>query len=326
MFESGGNLWELTSAARLHQLTNGPLRFASPVPARTGSSIYFLGLDQPSGLQMFDTREGFHPAPAFLGDTTRAAYSRDGEWVAWTDSDGRLWRARAADGSDKVRLTPDYLEAFLAHWSPDGKRLAVMAREPGRVWQTYLIDAAGGTPQHLLSENRNAADPDWSADGTKLVFGREPDLMGKESGPHTIEILDLSSGRIETVPGSEGLFSPRWSPDGRFIAALSLDQKSLMLYDLARQQWKQLAATSAADPVWSADSRSIYVHAFMDSTEPILKVSVPDGAVTSVADLSAFHNRNMVNYFFGGLTPQNQPLVVPQVGTGNLYTLDLKRK
>ncbi len=329
VFQSGGDLWELKGAGRtapLVQLTNGPLQFASPVPARAGSRIFFLGLDQPSGLQVFDGKDGFHPAPAFLGNTTRADYSRDGAWVAWTDSDGRLWRARAADGSDKVRLTPDYLEAFLAHWSPDGKRLAVMGREPGKVWQTYLIDAAGGTPQHLLSENRNAADPGWSADGTKLVFGREPDLMGKESGPHTIEILDLRSGRTEVVPGSEGLFSPRWSPDGRWIAALTLNQESLMLYDLTQRQWKPLAAISGADPVWSADSRAIYMHAFMDSTDPILKVNVPDGTVTTIADLSAFHNRNTVNYFFGGLTPANQPLVVPQVGTGNLYTLDLKQK
>jgi hypothetical protein len=55
-------------------------------------------------------------------------------------------------------------------------------------------------------------------------------------------------------------------------------------------------------------------------------VSVPDGAVHVVADLGDFHNLETVNYFFGGLTPANEPLVEPGIGTGNLYTLDLERR
>lgn len=328
VLQAGGNLWELKGGGRtsvLTKLTNGPLRFLSPVAARSGSRIFFMGLDQPSGLQKFINQEGFRPAPSFIADATRVDFSRDGVWVAWIDTDERLWRARAIDGSDKLQLTPEYLECFMAHWSPDGKRLAVMAREPGKVWRTYLIHAAGGTPRPLLNEDRNAADPDWSADGKRLVFGRESDPMGKESGPHSIQIIDLATEKTEVVPGSEGLFSPRWSPDGLWIAALSLNQKNLMLYDVGRRQWKELAATSAADPIWSVDSKSVYIHAFLDEKEPILKVSVPEGVIHVVADLNGFHNQETVNYFFGGLTPANEPLVEPRIGTGNLYTLDLKR-
>ncbi len=329
VLQAGENLWEMKGTGRtsvLVQLTNGPLRFLSPVAARSGSRIFFMGLDQPSGLQKFSGEEGFLPAPSFLADATRVAFSRDGVWVAWVDTDERLWRARATDGSDKLQLTPEYLEAFLAHWSPDGKRLAVMARERGTVWRTYLIDAAGGTPQPVLNEDRNAADPGWSADGKSLVFGREPDLMGKESGSHSIYIVDLATRKTEIIPDSEGLFSPRWSPDGRWIIALSLNQRSLMLYDVAQRRWKELASTSAADPTWSADSKAVYVHAFLDDKQPILEVKVPDGEIHVVADLSGFHDRETVNYFFGGLTPANEPLVEPRIGTGDLYTLDLKRR
>ena len=119
------------------------------------------------------------------------------------------------------------------------------------------------------------------------------------------------------------MFSPRWSPDGRWIVALSLDQKSLMIYDVAQREWKELARTSAADPIWSADSKSVYVHAFLEDQQPILKIDVPDGKVHMVADLSAFHDRATINYFFGGLNAANQPLVQPRIGTGNLYSLDL---
>ena len=329
VFQAGENLWTLPQALRTGpatQLTNGPLRFLSPVTAHTGSRVFFLGLDRPFGMQQFDEQEGFHPVPAFLANATRVTFSRDGVWVAWTDNDEKLWRARAADGSDKVQLTPPYLEVFMAHWSPDGKRLAVMAREQGKLWRTYLIDADGGAPQALLHEDRNAADPDWSADGKSLVFGREPDLMGKESGSHAIQILDLSTMQTGVLPGSEGLFSPRWSPDGRWIVALSLNQKTVMIYDVARRSWQELARTSAADPTWSLDSRSIYLHAFLDEKQPIVRISVPAGKIEKVADLSAFHDRVTVNYFFGGLTPNNEPMVEPRIGTGDLYTLDLKSR
>ena len=326
VFQANDNLWELKGLGRsatLLQLTNGPLRSLSPVAARDGSRIFFVGLEAPSGLQRFDTvRKEFRSAPAFLADANRVAFSRDGQWVAWTDIHEKLWRSHI-DGSDKVRLTSDGLEVFLAHWSPDGKRLAVMARRPGSVWQIYLVDTSGGKAEALLDETRNAADPSWSADGGSLVFGREPDLMGKENGSRTLQIINLSARQMHEIPNSQDLFSPRWSPDGQRIVALTLDQKTVMLYDVARQRWQRLASTSAADPVWSADSKAIYVHAFLADREPILRVEVPSGGFQTVADLGNFHDGEAANYFFGGVTPRGEPLVQPRVGTGNLYALDL---
>ncbi len=326
IFQADDNLWKLTgrgSRATLFQLTNGPLRFLSPVAAPNGNRIFFVGLESPSGLQRFDPeRKEFRSAPAFLADANRIDFSRDGKWVAWTDIHEKLWRART-DGSDKVRLTPDALEVFLAHWSPDGKRLALMARKPGSVWQIYIVDASGGKTESLLDEGRNAADPGWSEDSRRIVFGREPDLMGKENGTHALQIIDISTRRIQEIPNSETFFSPRWSPDGRWIAALTLDQKSVMLYDVAGRHWQLLASTSAADPVWASDSKSIYLHAFLADREPILRVEVPSGATDTIADLTNFHDGEAANYFFGGMTPRGEPLVQPRVGTGNLYSLDL---
>jgi Tol biopolymer transport system component/DNA-binding winged helix-turn-helix (wHTH) protein len=326
VFQSNDNLWQLKGARRrptLIQLTNGPLRSLSPVVAREGNRVFFVGLEAPSGLQQLDLKQSkFRPAMAFLADANRIDFSRDGKWVAWTDIYQKLWRARV-DGSDKVRLTSDALEVFLAHWSPDGRRLAAMARKPGGVWQIYLVDANGGTAEVLLDEARNEADPGWSADGESLVFGRESELMGKESGSHTLQIMHLSNHRLEQIPNSEGLFSPRWSPDGRWIVALALNQKDVMLYDVARGRWQHLASTSASDPVWGADSQAIYLHAFLADREPILMVDVPSGVTKTVGDLGNFMDGAAGNYFFGGITPRGEPLVQPRVGTGNIYSIDL---
>jgi Tol biopolymer transport system component/DNA-binding winged helix-turn-helix (wHTH) protein len=322
------DLWKLdgTRTADPVQVTNGPLSFEAPVADRTGHRIFFLGLDSRSETQRYDPQaHEFLPTHNFLSAASRISYSRDAQWVAWPDLNGHLWRARV-NGTEKIQLTPDSLQVFLAYWSPDGHQLAMMAREPGQAWQIYRISADGGTPEQLLKEDRNAGDPSWSADGQSLVFGRVTDLMGKENGPRNLMILNLATHQTTEIPGSDGLFSPRWSPDGRSIAALSLDQRRLMIYDVATRAWSTLATTSVADPVWSADSKAIYIHAFMADTQPIYRVSVPDGHLEQIADLSAFRAGDTADYFFVGITPDNLPLVRARTSTGNLYSLDFDKR
>jgi Tol biopolymer transport system component/DNA-binding winged helix-turn-helix (wHTH) protein len=326
------DLWRLMgkNTTNPERLTNGPLSFQAPVSSRDGHSIFFLGVDTHSELQRYSPeRKEFIPERPFLADANRVDYSRDGRWVAWTDSHGHLWRARndgALAGTEKLQLTPDSLEVFLVHWSPDGARLAIMAHEPGKAWQIYLMTADGSNSEHLLPENHNQADPSWSPDGLKLVFGRVPDLMGKEDSERNLRILDLHTHKLEIVPNSDGTFSPRWSPDGKYIAALTLDQRSLLLFSTEARTWKTIADTSVADPVWSRDSKAIYIHAFMAQTQPIYRVSVPDGHLDPIATLANFRTNDTADYFFSGITPDNIPLVRSRSSTGNLYSLDLDAK
>ncbi|RRA50187.1 winged helix-turn-helix domain-containing protein [Acidipila sp. EB88] len=319
------DLWRLSgnSDGSPERLTDGPMMFQSPLAASTGHRIFFTGVDTESEVDLYrpGTRE-FAPAAALINNANRLEYSRNGQWLAWTDLDGRLWRSRP-DGTEKLQLTPDAVQAFLVRWSPDGTRLAFMGREQGQAWQIYLVQADGSALKRVLHEARNAGDPTWSADGRSLAFGRVPDLMGKESGARTLEVVDLQTAAVRTLPGSEELFSPRWSPDGRFIAALSIDQKRLLLFDVATQQWRQLASGSFADPVWSSDSRSIYAQGFMKAHQPILRISLPDGQVDEVATLSNFHSGDVIDSFFCGLTADNLPVVRARRATANLYSLDM---
>ncbi len=62
-------------------------------------------------------------------------------------------------------------------------------------------------------------------------------LASPIDAPEALEIFDLRTSSTESIPGSEDLFSPRWSPDGRYIAALSLSQRSVRIFDEASHTW-----------------------------------------------------------------------------------------
>jgi Tol biopolymer transport system component len=147
--------------------------------------------------------------------------------------------------------------------------------------------------------------------------------MGKEEGPRALQLLDLKTSRVTVIPQSDGLFSPRWSPDGRYLAAISLDQRRLALLDMQTMKWRTLADTSVADPVWASDSKSIFFHAAQAETEPIYRVQIASGRLDEIANLSNFIDGETADYFFCGLTSDERPIIRSRLGTGDVYSMDL---
>jgi hypothetical protein len=69
---------------------------------------------------------------------------------------------------------------------------------------------------------------------------------------------DLKTRQISVFPGSEGLYSPRWSPDGRFIAALRVGSETLQILDVRTKKWTELAKIVVGFPMRSGDSKYVY--------------------------------------------------------------------
>jgi Tol biopolymer transport system component/DNA-binding winged helix-turn-helix (wHTH) protein len=308
------------------QITNGPLNFEAPGTSPGMHLVYFIGVDpQIELLQAVPKSSTFTSMGQNLSAAELAQYSPDGEWVAWLNaSDHSLWRSRA-DGSERIELTTPPLRIFSMKWSPDNRRLVLMAEEPGMPWKLYTIDSEGGKPSPLLSEDRNEADPFWSPDGQSMVFGRLPDRMDNGQ-PKAIYLLNLQSRKMTEIPGSTGLFSPRLSPDGRYIAAIRLDQKALLLFDRTEQRWTTLTIHGVGDPTWSHDSRYLYFQDFLETGKPIYRIAIPAGKPELVATIANLRPIAATDYRLIGLAPGDLPMVSARTSTVNLYSVDLNER
>jgi Tol biopolymer transport system component/DNA-binding winged helix-turn-helix (wHTH) protein len=308
------------------QITNGPLDYEAPSTSPGSQRIYFIGVNsQIELLHTLPKTSVFVALDQDLSAADLAEYSPDGKWVAWLNAfDGSLWRSRT-DGSDRIELTIPPLRIFAMKWSPDNKRLALMALEPGMPWKLYVIDADGGKPTPLLNEDRNEADPDWSADGQSIIFGRLPDRMDSRQ-PKAIYLLNLQTRKVTEIPGSNGLFSPRLSPDGRYIAAIRLDQKALLLYDQSKQLWTTLSTHGVGDPTWSHDGSSLYFQDFLEEGKPIYRIVVPSGQTERVATIINLRPIAATDYRLIGLAPGDLPVVSTHTSTVNLYSVDLNEQ
>ena len=292
------------------QLTSGPMNYIQPIPSRNGKSIFAIGA-QPSGeLVRYDAaRKDFVP---FLGGRsfTRLAFSRDGQWLTYVDyPEMTLWRART-DGSEPVQLTFPPLEVGTPRWSPDSKRITFFARQPGQLWRNYFISAEGGSPDPFPSEPFSQAIPDWMPGGDALIYSR-----AYAAANPALYLFDLRSGRSEKIPGTDGLYGPIWSPDGRYLSAVDAATNVLLLVDLKSGKRTQIAGL-ARFPVWSADSQ--YLYFTRDGIKWILRVHVPDRREEKVLEVPF-----RLTYWPFGLAPDGSLLMLREHGRYDVYALTL---
>lgn len=296
------SLWALPGSATgadggapaVVQLTNGPMSFGNASLARDTKRMWAIGVQPVAEVVKYETgSKKFVPVLPGVS-ATDLAFSPDGKWVTYVSiPEATLWRSRA-NGGDRLQLTSAPGRAALPVWSPDGKQIAFVSMQPGESWKLFLVPVGGGTPQPVLTENGSQIDANWSADGSRLMFGD----FRNDVGGLSIRLLNFNTHQIETIPGSQGLFSPRWSPNGRYIAALSPDNTTLKLFDFQTQKWTNWLVESAGAvsyPIWSADSQYIYFDDLVSGEESIRRVKVGESQPELACVLDA------VDRFPGGL-------------------------
>jgi eukaryotic-like serine/threonine-protein kinase len=324
------NLWALREAESFFhgaagqptQLTTGPMNVGGPVPSRDGNKIFAQGWQPRGELVRYDRKSG-QIEPYLSGVSAMGLdFSHDGKWVAYNDAtDGSMWRSRT-DGSEKLKLVSPPMLAYLPRWSPDDKQLAFFGHPPGEPWQLYAMAAGGGAPEVLYRSGINLADPNWSPDGKSLVFG-ENSLNNQGSA---IYILDLKTRKATKIEGSDGLYSPRWSPNGKYIAAIPLDSLKLMIFDLGSRKWTSVAEMFVAYPSWSRDGRYVYFDGIVNSEEGYYRVEVSDHKLERIFSMKGFQAAGGAFGNWSGIAADESPLLVRDASIQEIYALDWEKQ
>ena len=322
VFSSQNQIWTIPektgwfSSPKPVQLTSSPMALSAPLPSKDGKQIFVIGATIRGELMRYNSKSGeFVP---YLGGISAefSAFSPDGQWVAYVSfPDGTLWRSKV-DGSERLQLTSPPSSVLLPRWSPDGKQIAFHQLTQGKAAKIYVVSPEGGSPRALMPDDSlPEQDPNWSPDSKQIVFG------GDANDPKTsVHILDLQTGNVSQLPGSQGMFSPRWSPNGRYIATLSADSKTVSLFDLKTQKWSELISGTLGYPNWSKDGQHLYLLDIMGAST-VLKVRLSDRKVERVVDLKGFP---MTGHYGSSMTiaPDDSPLIVRDAGTYDVYALD----
>jgi serine/threonine protein kinase/Tol biopolymer transport system component len=307
------------------RLTTGPLNYWAPLPSKDGRKIFVVG-EQPHGeLLRYDTKLGqFVP---FLNGLSaeQVRFSPDGQWAAYvTYPEGNLWRSKV-DGSERLQLSFSPIRAALPTWSPDGKKIAYVAATVGERFKIYVISADGGVSEEIIPQEPVQNDPAWSADGNSIIFGESPiSQLGtvRTNGLHSV---DLKTHVASIIPGTEGLWSPRSSPDGRYLAGLHADNQRLMLFDCKTHQITELAKGNiVAWPEWSRNSQ--YIHFGLGNK--LVRVRISDRKleeIKNVEDMQRLFGFRPTGFFtnWWGLAPDDSPLVLRSAATQEIYALDV---
>ena len=256
------DLWAVRQARRLFKaitpapmrLTPGPMKAYLPQSNPNGHRLFFLGQLSTAELVRYD--RNLNRWTPYLGGLAamQVDYSRDGKWIIFARSpDHSIWRS-AADGGEQRQLSEPPLICMNPRWSPDGTQITFTGARNGEASRLYIVPAAGGAVQQLTrGADGSGADSDgnWSPDSATLIFGASSgDLSMEERKRLVLETVDVKTQRVARLPGTEGLWSPRWSPDGRYIAAMGFPNR-LWLYDVQTRARTQLTRIGAGWPNWS---------------------------------------------------------------------------
>src|SRR5262249_10846324 len=110
------------------------------------------------------------------------------------------------------------------------------------------------------------------------------------AGTLDLEIVDLRTHTVSKVPGSEELWSPRWSPDGGHILAIPRAGDRLLLFDVKTQRWTESAKIGVGYPEWSREGDFIYFTGIPPAGQPsgVFRVRVSDHKLERVISLKDF--------------------------------------
>jgi Tol biopolymer transport system component len=219
------------------------------------------------------------PNGRFVAYIRQAEESRDRHvWVVPMDTATGL----AGGPARRVSMRPGFGPAA---WSPDGRRIAFIARDSGRS-SIVAVPFNGGDEEVLFETAGGLNSAIWSRDGRSIFVNHGT----PNHAPRTLRVSLDDKRAIELGDAKAPIIDI--SPDGKWLAQyqfnrpvlhlLSTDGKSARSVDLLRTLTKRLAPSG-----WSRTNPNEMVALDHIVPEGIQRVSIADGRIRTVVALDS---------------------------------------
>jgi dipeptidyl aminopeptidase/acylaminoacyl peptidase len=229
-------------------------------------------------------------------------WSADGKWIAFSsdvypecngdDACNKRIAERWEAGPLKAHMADDLLYRHWTAWK-DGTRTHIL-----------IVNVASGATRDVTPGNADAptfqlggpVQYDFSPDATELVYVSNPDRVPATSTNNDLWLISLNDAapKPRNITASNPAYdgSPKYSPDGRYIAyrmqrqpGYESDLFRLALYERATGKSTVLTETFrnwVDDYRWSRDSKSIYFTGPLEGQNPIQRLDIDSKAITQL--------------------------------------------
>ena len=228
----------------------------------------------------------------------------------------------SAFGGEAEKLTDSKTGVTAFAWSPDSRKIAYVAQRPlgdaeekrqkdkndavvvdtnFRFSHLWVIDVESRQATEIVKSDLVISDPQWAPDGKRLAYTAHPTPRADDGLLSDIWITSADgSGSPRKLLDNEGPdSSPRWSPDGNWIAFSSRDGKNGILgfphlFVVSPEGGKPRAVApdfdgSPTNVQWSRDSQTLYFEAAQRTNRHIFSVPFNGGTVKQLANGDAVH-------------------------------------
>jgi len=321
-----GKGWFRRQPAKPARLTEGSVEFGAMLPGKSSQQLFAVGATWKNEFVRYDVQS--HQFQPFLPDlhAITLSYSRDGAWFAYVHPESGVIARMKTDGTHALDLTPPRIRAWDPRWSPDGGQIAFTGLTEKGMDKIFLVSADGGISKELLADNGNQDEASWSADGKLLAFVSSKEYSASGQASHFIQVLNLATKQLSTLPGSRDMRAPTWSPDGHFLATASWDLHQLMLLDLHSQKWTKLAEgmmLGGGPFAWSQDSKYVYCQDLLAPNEPVYRIRLRDHKLELVTSFETLLRGGVQRAGVVGLTADGSLIAVLTRNSADIYSLDL---
>ncbi len=198
--------------------------------------------------------------------------SPNGEKIVYICEDNYFICLINSDGTGFSKLNHTTHPRSSPQWSPNGDMIAIVEAHAYHDLKNYISDiyliTPDGTIVKKVTDNptwtgNDLLEVQWSPDGNKLLFSSGINMVSDKADIYVINTDGTNLLRLTFPPAQQ--YSPRWSPDGKYLAYLSIYKSNTYLvirgtsidYPINKQLLIREQSDTITEISWSPNGRYI---------------------------------------------------------------------